>query len=591
MRQLISRTVLLLLVAYALFSVYGAATLFWQPAGSIGLATDYAATIRTVFPDSPASRVDIRDGDRIRLADTPFKDRSYVSGPGTSVPLGDTITVATTRDGVDREFHLRAKLYSMNTSERAALLLLCVSALIFIGVGATLIMLRQSRATWGFGLFCLLILPTSIYPLPLPPVPGLLVTLFYDIVQNIGVAGLLLFTLEFPRPFASAWRDRIRGLLPALAVVLALMTLYPDVANQLLARPAEIENAILQIAFGAVYVLAMVILCDSYRRVDVDERARLRWVLIGFAAGLFTNYIGSTLIFSTLIAGTPPAWLAMTLTSLDVLLPLTVMHAVIRHRVLDVRFVAGRALVFAMMTTLLAAAFALMDYIFGTILEDFQISRVIAAVLSLGIAFTFKWMEERLTRTVEAVFFRKRHAAETRLRHAGHMLPQARSATVVAEALVDETIEALDLASAALFARDGDGSFRRTKSFGWSDADCASLDDNDLLVFTLRTDHANVDLTTFTWRRTDIPDDGREPAIAIPIRAHDELAAFALYGAHADGGAIEPSELTLLERLAYGAGLASEQLEAQQMRAENARQRAAIADLTARLDELRHQSP
>jgi hypothetical protein len=127
-RQLISRTVLLLLVAYALFSVYGAATLFWQPAGSIGLATDYAATIRTVFPDSPASRVDIRDGDRIRLADTPFKDRSYVSGPGTSVPLGDTITVATTRDGVDREFHLRAKLYSMNTSERAALLLLCVSS-------------------------------------------------------------------------------------------------------------------------------------------------------------------------------------------------------------------------------------------------------------------------------------------------------------------------------------------------------------------------------------------------------------------------------------------------------------------------------
>jgi len=29
-------------------------------------------------------------------------------------------------------------------------------------------------------------------------------------------------------------------------------------------------------------------------------------VLIGFAAGLFTNYIGSTLMFSTLIAGTPP---------------------------------------------------------------------------------------------------------------------------------------------------------------------------------------------------------------------------------------------------------------------------------------------
>jgi hypothetical protein len=590
-RQFISRTVLLLLVAYALYSVYGAATLFWQPAGTIGLATDYAATIRKVFPDSPAARVDIRTGDRIRLGATPFKDRSYVSGPGTSVPIGDTITVATTRDGVDREFHLKAVFYSMKTGERAALLLLCVSALIFIGVGATLIVLRQSPATWGFGLYCLLILPTSIYPLPLPPVAGLISTLFYDIAQNIGVAGLVLFTLEFPRPFDAPWRERARRLLPALVVVLSLMTMYPDVANQLLARPAEFENTILQIAFGAVFAFAMFTLNDSYRRVDVDERARLRWVLIGFGAGLLTNYIGSTLIFSTIIAGAPPAWLAMTLSSLDVLLPLTVMHAVVRHRVLDVRFVAGRALVFAVMTTLLAAAFALMDYVFGTILEDFQISRVIAAVISLGIAFTFKWMEERLNRTVEAIFFRKRHAAETRLRHAGHMLPQARSATVVAEALVDEAVDALDLASVALFTQSDEGHFRRTKSFGWSDADCASLGDEDRLVFTLRTDRADVDLANFTWRHTDLPGDGREPVVVIPIRRHDELNGFVLYGAHADGGALEPSELTLLERLAYGAGLAYEQLEAQQMRDENARQRATIVDLTARLDELRHHLP
>jgi hypothetical protein len=46
--------------------------------------TDDDATVRGVFP---GDRAGIRAGDPIRLGDTPFPDRSYVSGPGTNVPL------------------------------------------------------------------------------------------------------------------------------------------------------------------------------------------------------------------------------------------------------------------------------------------------------------------------------------------------------------------------------------------------------------------------------------------------------------------------------------------------------------------------
>ncbi len=582
--------VLLLLLTYALLSLYAAASQLWQAPGTIGIVTDYDATIRAVIPGTPAARDGVAAGDQVLLDRTPFEDRSYISGPGTYVQVGRVIVGTTAHHGALHNLKLQAVPEPLNGPRRAAVLLLCFASVVFIAVGATLIVLRPSPATWGFGLYCLLYLPTSIYPITLSDAGiALALTLLYDIIQNFGVVGLLLFVLEFPQAYDVPWRNRIRRALPALFVVLAAMTLYPDIANQLLARGAELENGILQLTFGAVFVVAMVILFDTYRRVERDERERLRWVLIGFGFGLFGSYVGDTLIYSTLIAAVPPPSVSVALTSLNVLLPLAVAHAVIRHRVLDVRFVIGRALVFAVLTTIVAAVFALLDYLFGTVLEDFHIVRVVAAIVSLAIAFAFKWFEARLSDAIEAVFFRRRHLAEMRLGRAAHALPHARSFAVIESTLIEEAADAIGLTSAALFRQDQPGPFVRTTAVGWGEGDRTALDDTDRLVLTLRTDNKVVDLAEFNWRAGNVPAAEHEPAIAVPIYVRAELTAIAFYGAHLDGGRLEPDEIALLERLAEAAGLAIDQLEAQQLRDETIRQRAVIADLTARLDELRHQ--
>ena len=408
-RHLALRAIVLLLVAYALLGVYAAASRFWQTPGSIGLVSDYGSTVRAVTPDGPAARAGIAAGDRIRLEATPFETRRFVSGDGTNVlPPGTTIGVAYEHDGVDRSAQLTAVPAPLTTPQRVALFFLCLASLVFIAVGAALILMRPSYATWGFGLYCLLTLPTAMYALPWPNAgAAFAATVFYDIIQNAGVAGLVLFVLDFPRPFDVAWRTRTRTLLPALFIVLAAMTLYPDIANLLLARGAQFENRVLQGTFGAVFALAMFVLCDSYRRIEPAERERLRWVLLGFGAGLLGNYIGTTLIFSTIVAA-PPLSVTLALTSLNVLLPLAVAHAVIRHRVLEIQVVIERAFVFVVLTTVLAAIFALLDYLFGTLLEDFRISRWIAAAISLGIAFAFKWLEEHATAGLRAHVFRGR---------------------------------------------------------------------------------------------------------------------------------------------------------------------------------------
>jgi hypothetical protein len=369
---------------------------------------DYGATVRDVLPGSPAARAGIVPGDNLRYGAVPFEDRRYLSVPDASIPIGTTVTVALTHDGRDRDPRVTAVPELRTAGQRMALVFLCLAALIFIIVGAALIVLRPSPATWGFGLYCLLALPTPIYAPPWSSAGmTLAATLLFDVVQNIGVAGLLLFVLEFPRSYHVPWRDRARRLLPVVFLVLSAMTLYPDVANEVFGGEAGLENRLLQIAFGVVYACAMFILCDTYRRTAPAERERIRWVLIGFGFGLLGNYIGTTLLFSTLIARAPPPGLSLALSSLSVLLPLAIAHAVIRHRVLDIRVVIGRALVFAVFTTLLAAVFALLDYVFGTILDDFGLSRLIAAAISVAIAFAFKNLEERAMATLEAAFFRE----------------------------------------------------------------------------------------------------------------------------------------------------------------------------------------
>jgi hypothetical protein len=575
------------LVAHALVGLYSAASVFWTPLGTFGFSPEYDARIGDVAPGSPAALARVGAGDRIELAATPFEERRYIAGVEAAPPIGTVLHLHLLRAGVSRDVRLVAAPKPLTSADRSSLLLQCVAALIFIAVGALLIWLRPSRATWGFGLYCLLDLPTANYPFRFASATAALVAIFfYDVVQNFGVVGLIVFALEFPRPFQTVWRQRIGRLLPWAFGLLVVMTLYPDVANLLVGVGARLENRLLQIAFGVVFGLAVYILFDTYRRIARDQRERMRWVLVGFTLGLMVTYLGDTLIFSSLIPFDAPIWLANILVTLNVLLPLTVAHAVIRHRVLDINFVIGRALVYASLTTILAALFGLLDWGFGHFLEDFRLSRLAEAAISICIAFAFDRFHKSTEDFVEAIFFRKRRAAEARLERLTRDLPQARAFEVVDKALIGEVVEALELTSAALYRLHGTV-FERTASLGWREADCSSLDDRDLLVLSLRADKRAVKLADLPWHRTDVPAGALTPIAAVPLYSRAELAGLVVYGAHSGGGDIDPAELTLIERLAHAASIAFDELEAERLRVENSSQNAAMAELRARLDELR----
>jgi hypothetical protein len=580
--------VVVLFVAYALAGVVAAASVFWEPAGTIGITTDYGGNVRAIDPGSPADAAGLLAGDRIDLATIPFEERRYVAGVGATIPIGQAVHLGFVRNGAARNVVLTAVPYRMTTSDRTSLLLECVASLIFTVVGAALIVLRPTEATWGFGLYCLLVLPTAAYPFRLPSAATAFALIsFYDIVQNVGNIGLLLFALDFPQPIAAPWRLWIRRALPLIFVVLAAMTWYPDIRNLIYGRPAEIENRTLQLAFGVVSALAIFIQWDTYRRTPLGERERLRWVLAGFGVGLTASYVGNLLEFSSLVPINPPIWLINVLTSLNVLLPLAVAHAVVRHRVLDINFVISRAIVYASLTATLAGVFAVSDWLIGRMLEDFRLSLLTDAATSIGIAFAFDALHKRVESWVDGIFFRSRRQAELRMQQLARVLPQARAEKVVDDALAIEASDALALTSAAIFRLAGEAGFTRVSSAGWLDAQCKSLDDGDLLVLALRAGTPSVRLAQLPWRRTDVPHGAGAPIVGVAVRARGELFGVALYGAHPSGGDIDPSELALLESLAHAAGVAYDELDAARLREENAAQSSQIGELTARLDELR----
>lgn len=587
MKRLASAAIVFVLVAFALGCTFVTGSAFLTDHGTLGITTDYDATVRAVAAGSPAARAGVAAGDRIRLDAMPFDERRFVAGVGSPIAPGSGVDLVVVTNGAQRNVHLTAVPAPLKPAERWTLLLVMASSLVFMIVGAFLIVMRPSAPTWGFGLYCIIVLPPALFPPPLASnALSIAATFVYDIVQNIGVAGLILFTLTFPHAFDAPWRRALRRWLPALVVVLSAMTLFPDVKNLVLGQGAEMENLALQAAFGVAFFIPVAILLDTYRRIAADERERVRWILIGFVLGLFANYVGNTIFFSTLLAY-PPAWLINGLVFLNVLLPLTVAHAVIRHRVLDINFVIGRALIFAILTSALAGVFGLLDWLFGHVLEDFRLTRVLSAAVSIGVAFVFGRLEKITERAVEATFFRKRHAAETHIERAIHALPHARSGAVIENAIVADAATTLEIASAALFRRGANAAFARTSELGWRDAECAVLDDSDPLVLLLRAETRPIDVDQIPWKCAGVPAGGGAPHVAIPMLSHAELAGFVLYGAHPDGSVLDPEEVTFLERLVTAAGLAFDQLDAQRLRAENERLTATNADLVARLDEVR----
>jgi hypothetical protein len=243
----------------------------------------------------------------------------------------------------------------------------------------------------------------------------------------------------------------------------------------------------------------------------------------------------------------------------------------------------SRAIVYAVLTSVVVAAFAFIDWIFTEKLSAARLGNVAEVGAAVAIGFWFNTLHRRIDLFVDGVLFRHRHLAEKRLALAASALPHAASLPAAAELLTAEPVHAFELTSGATFMRADDDSFKRVFAIGWQEGCLTQLPHDDLLIARLRANREALTLYGLYWPTAQrCPEGAAKPILSMPVFIRNQLAAIVFFGPHGSGEAFDPDELRSLHALCIGASAAFDHLEAEQRRVENESLRKVVEQLSGR---------
>jgi hypothetical protein len=555
----------------------------WVPIGDFGYRLDGDDVVTYVADGSPAARAGMLVGDIVDLPSTPPQFRYYAVESGT-LEAGQSITFGLKHDGHSRLVTLAAAPQATETYYAAYRVAVLGIAILYVALGAALVLLRPSVMTWGFFLYCLANAPFTFYTIGLffpYPWPYIAYPIQWAL-NSAGIVGLLVFALCFLNDPLKGWRSSMLRATPWLfAALVAYGTYYTYLWGWVGGPPGELFARV-YVAIPALLLLAvMYLFIATYVYSRGQDRQRIRWVVVAFGVNLAIQFAYNYLdIYWT----REPLWVAHVMQLSTVIVPVVFVYAVIRHRIIDVSFVVSRTLVFGILTTILVGAFSIIDWFFTDYLRLARLGTIaeVAAVVAFGL--WFNGLHRRVDSFIDATFFRQRHKAEAQLARGAAALPLAPTTSAVAHFLVSEPVQAMILASAALFRRNRDGIFVRELSEGWSSDDISRLGaEDDPLLMLAQTERGPLSLYDLRWRTEAVPAGPARPVLALPIMVRRELAAIVFYGSHLHGEALDPDEIKALAGLQTGAAAAYDHLDAENLLRENESMKRQVASLEMRL--------
>ncbi|HEX4513727.1 MAG TPA: hypothetical protein VH054_09330, partial [Polyangiaceae bacterium] len=248
--------------------------------------------------------------------------------------------------------------------------------------------------------------------------------------------------------------------------------------------------------------------------------------------------------------------------SLQILFVLAVVYAVVKHRVIDVRFFLSRTLVFSSLTLFLVLGLRTIDWFLTVVIADARFAVVIEFAAAVGLGLVLHGLQRKLEHAVGRFLFHRRYEAEQRLRRLGAGMLHAESMAPICTMLVVEPAEALDLASNALFLRDESGWFVCGGSFGWEGVELRRLSPDDATILELKGTLEPLWLRDVHDDLFDGFDPERKPVLALAIHTRGRLRGVLFAGAHASSEALDPAEVALLRDVVAGAGHALDHVEA-----------------------------
>ncbi|HEX5275728.1 MAG TPA: hypothetical protein VFW34_10670 [Candidatus Rubrimentiphilum sp.] len=562
-------------VLYAAFVPTAVGAIFGWNMGPDG------STIIYVTPGGPAANGGVRVGDRIDWKTLPLEGRANLAIP-MAEKAGTVMPITITRGSKTIHTTLAARLWG--SFYRLVQIANYALGAVVIAIGIALVRLRPTRMTWAF------VLTFVSYGLGIGTTPFLAQTSVSDFVlQNgayalltgLSVAGLLIFVSRFPTDrahgiFASV--DRSAPLIGALVAALTL-TINAILLFSSAPPPMWLLFSYQYLASAVIGVVSLAVLGAAHFMSRGSDRHRIAPVLfwlsfyvVATLANNIYNFLYTSEIGIALFTGLMDFALLM--------IAIAVAYGIVRYRVVDISFVISRTLVYTLLTSLIVGVFVLIDFLSSKVLDRLQIAVVIEAVAALAFGIWLNALHSRIDRLIDTVLFRRRHLAERRLHRAGRTLMHAESPTFIDEVLTVEACDALALASAAVFRKEGDEIFERTAAIGWNDDHTLRLTRDDHLVVNLLAELEAMDVTAVRWPHAKVPHGYAQPLLALPFVVRHELLGFALYGGHIGGEAIDADERHTLAHLSSAAAAAYEHVHSKTLLNEANELRAKVSLLT-----------
>ena len=269
----------------------------------------------------------------------------------------------------------------------------------------------------------------------------------------LGQTGFLIFFFLFPSDrFVPRWTRWI-------ALLVVLYWIYTIFISNSLYSQSSWSNLV----FFAFLLCAVGAQIYRYRRVSTfRERQQTRWVVFGFSIGIvgFVLFVGlgnaflpSALLQSgvaaTLVAGT-------IIYGFLLLVPISIATAILRSRLYDIDVVINKALVYGLLTTLLAAVYAGLIIGLESLVGLFaaQKAQPIVIVLStLVIAALFQPLRGRIQQLIDRRFYRRKYDAARTLEAFSATLRNEVDLATLSEHLVTVVQETMQPASVSLWLR------------------------------------------------------------------------------------------------------------------------------------------
>jgi hypothetical protein len=582
-----SRLLLLLLTVYAIAMVAPDLLRIAHPLGSLGLTADADGVVFEVQgpfaseADSPAWRAGLRAGDRLDLGRMRCTRIENEFCPGTLALWGGVnyllpgrqVALALLPDATRpaRTVTIAAEPRPSNWLLRAILLAQEVAGIAVILGAAYLVWIRPGPMTWGFFVYVMYFNPGQVFFFWawLQQWPRVLIAqnVAITVLQAAAYTGLLLFALRAPIDRTEGRWARIEQALPVLATGFLLVSLAT--LASLFGYPAERAMRASMLLGFVVSFAVIAILVGRRHLLTPRDYQRIRWViwgaLIGLPAFLLAEMMLETSLLDWLVDdGASLEELAGALYIVNGILCLFVVEAVRRRRVVNVAIPLRRAtilgLVLSLPTLLLHRQMEVIDHYF-------RMPQWAWLLVASAFVYLLARLHEIATEAAERLLDFRFRRADAELTAVSDAVERAESVAVIEQSLVEAPVRALRLASAAVFRREEDGSFRRRASIGWDTGHLDTLaDDHPLLATAAGTTPSRIGGPVPPWAAA-LPDDLGRPVLAAPVANPRRCFAVALYSGHEAGTDLDHAERDLLGRLARSAEIAYAEVEDETLRA------------------------